>query len=108
VFYVHFEIHTPSSSYNLIQDVNVPVTERVRYQEEPEISIEGGEDAILSSFCEYIQAKDPDILFSSNQHSRSTITLDYLFLRMTGLGLDLDFGRDKNTDKPNKIEGRYI
>ena len=104
---LYFEIHTTSSSYNLSHDVNVPVTEiRVRYQEEPEISLEGSEDAILQSFCEYIQAKDPDILFSSNQHSRSTTTLDYLFMRMTGLGLDLDFGRDKKTDKPNKIEGR--
>jgi len=27
-------------------------------------------------------------------------------MRMTGLGLDLDFGRDKKTDNPNKIEGR--
>jgi DNA polymerase elongation subunit (family B) len=83
------------------------VTEiRVRYQEEPEISLEGSEDAILQSLCEYIQAKDPDILFSSNQHSRSTTALDYLFMRMIGLGLDLDFGRDKKTDNPNKIEGR--
>ncbi len=104
---LYFEIHTTSSSYNLGHDVNDPVTEiRIRYQEEPEISLEGSEDAILQSFCEYIQAKDPDILFSSNQHSRSTTTLDYLFMRMTGLGLDLDFGRDKKTDNPNKIEGR--
>jgi DNA polymerase elongation subunit (family B) len=104
---LYFEIHTTPSSYNLGHDVNNPVTEiRVRYQEEPEISLEGSEDTILQSFCEYIQDKDPDILFSSNQHSRSTTTLDYLFMRMTGLGLDLDFGRDKKTDKPNKIEGR--
>jgi DNA polymerase elongation subunit (family B) len=104
---LYFEIHTTSSSYNLSPDVNDPVTEiRVRYQEEPEISLEGSEDAIIQSFCEYIQAKDPDILFSLNQHSGSTTTLDYLFMRMTGLGLDLDFGRDKKTDKPNKIEGR--
>jgi len=27
-------------------------------------------------------------------------------MRMLGLGLDLDFGRDKKTDNPNKIEGR--
>jgi len=104
---LYFEIHTTSSSYNLGLDVNDPVTEiRVRYQEKPEISLEGSEDAILQSFYEYIQAKDPDILFSSNQHSRSTTSLDYLFMRMTRLGLDLDCGRDKKTDKPNKIEGR--
>jgi DNA polymerase elongation subunit (family B) len=104
---LYFEIHTTSSSYNLALDVNGPVTEiRVRYQEEPEIFLEGSEDAIFQSFCEYIQAKDPDILFSLNQHSRSTTALDYLFMRTTGLGLDLDFGRDKKTDKQNKIEGR--
>jgi DNA polymerase elongation subunit (family B) len=104
---LYFEIHTTSSSYNLGRDVNIPVTEiRVRYQEEPEIFLEGCEDAIFQSFCEYIQAKDPDILFSLNQHYRSITTLDYLFMRMTGLGLDLDFGRDKKTDKPYKIEGR--
>lgn len=77
---LYFEIHTTSLSYNLGHDVNDPVTEiRVRYQEEPEISLEGSEDAILQSFCEYIQAKDPDILFSSNQHSGSTTALNYLF-----------------------------
>jgi len=104
---LYFEIHTTSSSYNLGLDVNDPVTEiRVRYQEKPEISLEGSEDAILQSFYEYIQAKDPDILFSSNQHSRSTTALDYLFMRMIGFGLDLDFGRYKKTDNPNTIEGR--
>jgi DNA polymerase elongation subunit (family B) len=103
---LYFEFHTTSSSYNLGHDVNDAVTEiKVRYQEEPEISLEGSEDAILESFCEYIQTKDPDILFSLNQHSRTT-TLDYLFMRITRLGLDLDFGRDKKTHIPNKIEGR--
>src|SRR2546422_633916 len=81
---LYLEIHT-TSSYNSGHDVNDPVTEIiVRYQEEPEISLEGTEDAILQSFCEYIQAKDPDILFSSNRYSRSTTPLDYLFMRMTG------------------------
>jgi DNA polymerase elongation subunit (family B) len=104
---LYFEIHTMSSTNNFGHDVNDPITEiRDRYQHEPEIFLEGSEDAILQSFCEYIQAKDPDILFSSNQHSRSTTTLDYLFMRMTALGLDLHLGRDKNTNKTNKIEGR--
>jgi DNA polymerase elongation subunit (family B) len=81
---LYIEIHTASSSYNLGHDVNDPVTEiRVRYQEEPEISLEGSEDFIFQSFSEYIQAKDPDILFSSNQHSRSTTPFDYLFMRMS-------------------------
>ena len=58
---LYLEIHT-TSSYNSGHDVNDPVTEIiVRYQEEPEISLEGTEDAILQSFREYIQAKDPDI-----------------------------------------------
>ena len=69
-------------------------------------SLEGSENAILQSFCEYIQAKDPGILFSLNQYSRSTTTFDYLFMKMTRLGLDLDFGRDNKTNKTNKIEGR--
>jgi DNA polymerase elongation subunit (family B) len=100
---LYFEIHTRSSSNNLGHDVNDPITEiRARYQHEPEISFKGSEDSILKDFSEYALANDPDILVSSNQHSGTT-TLDYLFIRMTGLGLDLHLGRDNNT---NKIEGR--
>ncbi len=103
---LHFEIQT-SSPYNFTpRDVNDQITEiRVRYQDEPEFSIEGSEDAILQSFFEYVLLKDPDILYSTDQHSRTT-TLNYLFVRMTGLGLDLHLGRDKNTNKTDRIEGR--
>ncbi len=103
---LHFEIQT-SSPYNFTpRDVIDQITEiRVRYQDEPEFSIEGSEDAILQSFFEYVLLKDPDILYSTDQHSRTT-TLDYLFVRMTGLGLDLHLGRDKNTNKTDRIEGR--
>jgi DNA polymerase elongation subunit (family B) len=104
---LHFEIRTKSSPYNFdTAHLNDPIAEiRAKYQEEPEISVEGGEDSILESFCEYVLVKDPDILVSSSQHSRTT-TLDYVFVRMTGLGLDLHLGRDKNTDKTDRIEGR--
>ncbi len=103
---LYFEIHAAPSLYYLgPDDVNDPTTQiRARYQEEPEISFEGSEDSILKDFSEYVLAKDPDILVSTDQHSRSTI-LDYLFMRIRGLGLDLQLGRDKKTNKTNKIEG---
>jgi DNA polymerase elongation subunit (family B) len=71
---MHFEIHTASSSCNLgPRDVDDPITGiRARYQQEPEISFEGSEDSILKEFSENVLAKDPDILISSNQHSRTT------------------------------------
>ena len=57
---MYFEIHTTSSSSNFGHDVNDPITEiRARYQEEREICIEGNEDSIFHSFCEYVPAKDP-------------------------------------------------
>jgi DNA polymerase elongation subunit (family B) len=103
IFY--FEIHTTSSSYNLGYDVNDTITNiRARYQQEPEILFEGSEDNILSAFSEYVLAKDPDILVSSNQHRPIITIIDYLFIRMGGL--DLHVGRDKQTNKANKIEGR--
>jgi len=102
---LYFEIHTTSSSYNLGYDVNDTITDiRARYQQEPEILFEGSEDNILSAFSEYILAKDPDILVSSNQHRPIITFIDYLFIRMGGLGLKL--GRDKQTNNTNKIEGR--
>ena len=51
-------------------------------------------------------AKDPDILVSTNQHSRNIAILEYLFTRMSKLSLDLDPGRDSQINKTNKIEGR--
>ena len=103
---MYFEIHTTSSTSYFDHDVNDPITEiRARYQEEREICFEGNEDSIFHSFCEYVLAKDPDILFSSTPYSRRTITLDYLFMRMKKLGLDLQLGREK---KANKVEGRIL
>jgi DNA polymerase elongation subunit (family B) len=104
---LYFEIHTISSTYNFGHDVNDPIIRiRARYQQEPEISFEGNEDSILKDFSEYALANDPDILVSSMQHSRSITMLDYLFMRMRKLGLDLQLGRDNKTNKTNKIEGR--
>ena len=99
---LYFEIQT-SSPYNFgAYDLNDPITEIIaRYQQEPDISFGGSEDSILKDFSEYILAKDPDILISLNQHSR---IVEYLFARMSALGLGL--GRDKNTNKTNKIGGR--
>ena len=80
---LYFEIHITSSSYNLgSHDASEPITEiRARYQQESEISFEGSEHSILKDFSKYVLAKDPDILFSTDQHSRRTI-LDYLFMRI--------------------------
>ena len=105
---MHFEIHTISSSYNLgPHDLNDPITRiRARYQQEPEIVFGDSEDSILKDFSDYVLAKDPDILVSSNQHPRRSTILDYLFGRMRELGLDLQLGRDKKSSKTNKIEGR--
>ena len=104
---LYFEIHTTSSLKNVGHDVNDPVTEiRARYQHEPEISFEGNEDSILKEFSVYVQSNDPDILFSSNQYPRGTDIFDYFFVRMTKLGLNLQLGRDENTNKRSKIEGR--
>jgi len=102
---LYFEIHATSSLYNLgPQDFNEPIREiRARYQQEPEISFEASEDSTLKDFSEYVLAKDPDILVSSTQQSRSSTILLYLLGRMRGLGFDLQLGRDKQT---NKIEGR--
>ena len=43
---------------------------------------------------------------SSTQHSRSITALDYLFIRMRKLGLDLQIARDKKTNMINQIQGR--
>jgi DNA polymerase elongation subunit (family B) len=101
---LYFEIYTTSSTFYFEHGANDPITEiRARYQEEREICFEGNEDSIFQSFCEYVLAKDPDILFCSNQYSRKTTILDYLFMRMKKLGLDVQLGREK---RANKEEGR--
>ena len=104
---LYFEIHT-ASPYNLgPDDFTSRVTEvRMRYQEEPEISLDGSEDIILKDFRRYVLTKDPDILVSTNQYSRNIVILEYLFTRMSELGLDQQLGRDNQTNKKNRVEGR--
>jgi DNA polymerase elongation subunit (family B) len=101
---LYFEIQTSSPCNLSPHDVNDQIAKiRVRYREEPEISLEGSEDSILKDFSEYVLANDPDILVSSAQLSRSITILDYLFIRMRKHGLDLQIGRD---NRINKIDGR--
>ncbi len=105
---LYFEIHTPSSSCNFdAAHSNDPITEiRARYKQEPEILFDGSEDRILQDFSEYVIANDPDILVSSNQQSRSSTNLDYLFIRMRQLGHDPQLGRGKKSTNTDRIEGR--
>jgi DNA polymerase elongation subunit (family B) len=80
---LYFEIHT-ASSYNLSHDQE-PIREiRVRYQQELEISFEGNEGNIITDFCKFVLAKDPDILISINNHFEYK---NILFERMRMLGL---------------------
>jgi DNA polymerase elongation subunit (family B) len=104
---LYFEIHT-ASPYNFgAYNFDDPITEiRARYQQEPDFSFGGSEDCILKDFSECVLAKDPDILVSSTRQSRSSTILDYLFMRMRKLGLDLQHRRDKQTNTTNQIEGR--
>jgi DNA polymerase elongation subunit (family B) len=104
---LYFEIQTTSSTNNFGHDFNdLVIRIRARYQHEPEIAFEGSEDSVLKDFSEYVQAKDPDILFSSTQHPRSITALAYLFIRMRKLGLDLQIARDKKTNMINQLQGR--
>ena len=101
---LYFEIHTASSFYNIGNDQN-PVREiSVRYRQELEILFEGSEESIITDFCKYVQAKDPDILICINSHfERKNI----LFERMNALGLDLPLGRDgSSSNRTKRIRGR--
>jgi DNA polymerase elongation subunit (family B) len=103
---LYFEIQMSSSNDLGLNHLNDPIREiRVRYQQEPEISLEGSEDIILNAFSDYVLTKDPDILVSSDLHSGSTI-VGCLFMKMSRLGLDLQLGRNKSTKMTNKVEGR--
>lgn len=68
-------------------------------------TLAGSEESILKDFSEYVLAKDPDILISSNQHSRSSTILQYIFARIEAIELDLELGRDKTTGETNKSQG---
>jgi DNA polymerase elongation subunit (family B) len=57
------------------------------------------EKDILSDFCDYVQARDPDIIVFVGDHYANTI-LDYLFARIVELELDLHLGREKKNIAP--------
>ena len=105
---LYFEVIKSSSTYSLdSHDVNDPIRQiNVRYQEEPEVSFEGTEDNMLIEFCNHVLTTDPDILVSRKEHYRSTRILQYLFTRMNELGIDIELGRNNQTNKKNSIEGR--
>ena len=64
-------------------------------QQNTEIVFDGKqEDDILVDFCNYVEAKDPDVIVFLGDHFANTI-LDYLFARIVELELDLQLGRDK-------------
>jgi DNA polymerase elongation subunit (family B) len=64
-------------------------------EEIAEISFNSKEEKdILEAFCSYVQVEDPDILLFEGNHF-ANIILDYLFVRMEKLGLDLHLGREK-------------
>jgi DNA polymerase elongation subunit (family B) len=97
-----------TSSGKITSDDSV-MTIRVRYEDVHD-SKQHSEEAlfnykeekrILEEFCSYVKAKDPDIIVSIGDHYASAI-LDYLFVRMDKLGLDLQLGREKNNN--NKIK----
>ncbi len=103
---LYFEIHTASSSspYNLGHDQIGEIS--VRYSQELEISFEGSEENIITEFCKYVLAKDPDILICISNHFEHK---NVLFERMSVLGLDLFLGREddsNNNNKTDRIRGR--
>jgi DNA polymerase elongation subunit (family B) len=61
---------------------------------------------MLIDFCNHVLTTDPDILVSRKEHYRSTRNLQYLFTRMKELGIDIELGRNNQTNKKNRIEGR--
>ena len=103
---LYFEIQTELSSlsYDLGHDHDSIREIRVRYQEELEISFEGSEENIITDFCKYVLAKDPDILICSSNHFEYK---NILFMRMDMLGLNLFLGRDEDSNnRTNRISGR--
>jgi DNA polymerase elongation subunit (family B) len=97
---LYFEVIT--ASYLDSHDVNDPIRQIIaRYQEEPEITLEGDEETTLQDFSKYVIASDPDILISAKQY-RSTSVIEYLFARFEEVGLDIQLGRG-NT---NHVGGR--
>ena len=101
---LHFEVISAPSLDS--HDVSYPIRQiTARYQEEAEITFEGGEDTMLQEFSKYVVDNDPDILVSTEQHYRSTSILRYIFARAEDLGLGIQLGRG-NTNNSNHIDGR--
>ena len=94
-------IHTFSGKFN----PEDPVTKiKSRYEDttddsqNAEIVFDSNqEEDIISDFCNYVQAKDPDIIIWIADYYADTI-LDYLFARSMKLGLELQLGRERNED----------
>lgn len=106
---MYFQVITSSRSYMDSHDIIDPIRQiNAKYQEEPEIIFEDNEKSMLTDFCKYILAKDPDILISPKQRYRSTNVLHYLFAKMSDYGIDIELGRDKTNkwDKRDSIKGR--
>jgi DNA polymerase elongation subunit (family B) len=85
------------SSENQVMMIRTRYEEEEDSQHENEETFDNKEEKnILEEFCNYVQAKDPDIIIVSvGDHYVSTV-LDCLFARMEKLGLDfLQLGREE-------------
>jgi DNA polymerase elongation subunit (family B) len=110
---LYVSIHTFSGKFNL-ED---PVTKiKSRYEDTTDDSQNAEvvfssnlEEDIISGFCDYVQAKDPDIIIWIADYY-ANIILDYLFARSMKLGLELQLGREWNRIASLKVlkhPGRY-
>jgi DNA polymerase elongation subunit (family B) len=117
---LYINIQTVSGKINLEDPVSL-IKSRYEDVNDPQQSVEilfesKCEKDILEGFCSYVQDKDPDVLVFEGDHYASTI-LDYLFVRMVRLGLELNLGREKmktalltSLKRPGRhwIKGRLI
>lgn len=95
---LYVSIHTFSGKFN----PEDPVTKvKSRYEDTTDDSRNAEtvfdsnqEEDIISGFCNYVQAKDPDIIIWIADYYANTI-LDYLFARSMKLGLELQLGRKR-------------
>jgi DNA polymerase elongation subunit (family B) len=103
---LYVSIHTISGKFNL-ED---PVTKiKSRYgdatdhsQNVETVFSSDREEDIISGFCDYVQAKDPDIIIWTADYY-ANIILDYLFARSMKLGLELQLGREWNNTASLKV-----
>jgi DNA polymerase elongation subunit (family B) len=103
---LYVSIHTFSGKYNLEDQVTII---KSRYEDTTDDSqnaeivfSSNEEEDIISVFCDYVKAKDPDIIIWIADYYADTI-LDYLFARSTKLGLELQLGREWNNIASLKI-----